>query len=204
LDDGTNKLVERWRSGDEQAAAELFHRYARRLTALARSRLDGRFTPRVDAEDVVQSAYRSFFIRLRAGEFEQEGEDWWRLLVTLTLHKLQKQVSRHRRKKRDVRVEKGFGTEDSLFGIQLEVLARDPSPLEALSLVDHLEGLMRELDPFCRKVLELRLRGHSRTEIADQTDRSLRTVARAIEQIKQLLEKRAVDSRQGVAPPPEG
>jgi RNA polymerase sigma factor (sigma-70 family) len=190
LDEGTIDLVERWRAGDQQAATELFRRYASQLIGLARSRLSAKLAPRVDPEDVVQSAYRSFFVGVRAGEYELGGEgDLWHLLVAITLNKLQQQRVRHQAKKRDVRAERGFGSEDSLLGIQLQVLARVPSPLEALTLVDQVEQVMRSLTPVERQVLELRLQGHHLGEIATQTRRSLRSVCRAIEQIKQRLEE---------------
>src|SRR5262245_58097585 len=60
-DESSVHLVSRWRAGDQQAAAELFRRYASRLIALAQSRLSASMASRVDPEDVVQSVYRSFF-----------------------------------------------------------------------------------------------------------------------------------------------
>src|SRR5437764_13076621 len=94
-------LMTRWRAGDEGAAATLFHRYAERLLALARGRLSGRLARHVDAEDVLQSAYRSFFSGARDGRFVlHRSGDLWRLLVAITLHKLQRQVERHTTAKR--------------------------------------------------------------------------------------------------------
>ena len=58
----TVELLARWREGDQQAEEELFSRYTTQLVALARSRLSPKLAGRVDAEDVVQSAYRSFFL----------------------------------------------------------------------------------------------------------------------------------------------
>jgi RNA polymerase sigma-70 factor (ECF subfamily) len=63
-DQPTDNLLERLQKGDQAAAAGLFRRYVDRLIALARSRLRGAMAGRVDPEDVVQSAYRSFFCRL--------------------------------------------------------------------------------------------------------------------------------------------
>ena len=52
----------------KQISPPLFNRYAGRLTALARLRLSHAVAARVDAEDVVQSAYRSFFVLARNGK----------------------------------------------------------------------------------------------------------------------------------------
>ena len=61
------RLIERLRAGDPQAAEEIFNRYARRLIALASTRLDERMRRRVDPDDVVQSAMRSFYRRAADG-----------------------------------------------------------------------------------------------------------------------------------------
>src|SRR6202022_1988105 len=105
----SGNLVARWRAGDQQAAAELFQRYADRLIALARSRLSARLARTVDPEDVVHSAYRSFFADPRAGRYDLErGGDLWRLLVAITLHKLYHQVDRSKAAKRNVDREVSF------------------------------------------------------------------------------------------------
>src|SRR5947209_1095765 len=81
-------LMARWRDGDQQAAGELFRRYADRLRALARTRLSARLARHVDPEDVVQSAYRSFFSGARSDRYAlRRSGDLWRLLVSITLHK---------------------------------------------------------------------------------------------------------------------
>jgi RNA polymerase sigma factor (sigma-70 family) len=194
LDQESVSLVERWRAGDQQAATELFRRYAGRLIALARSRLRGELTARVDPEDVVQSACRSFFVGVRAGDYELEQEgDLWGLLVAITLHKLQHQVAYHKAQKRGGGAGPDFGSENSLFGLQPQALAREPSPLEALTLIEQLEQLVKALDPWQRQVLELRLQGYQLAEIALKTGKSLRTTCRAIEQIKQQLSSNVGD-----------
>ncbi len=89
------EIVARWRAGDQQAAGALFRRYAERLLALARSRLSSRLARHIDPEDVVQSAYRSFFSGARAGRYVlKRSGDLWRLLVAITLPKLHHQVER--------------------------------------------------------------------------------------------------------------
>jgi RNA polymerase sigma-70 factor (ECF subfamily) len=189
--DDPNYLLARWRQGDQQAAADLFRRYQDRLIALARKRLSPHLSQRLDAEDVVQSACRSFFADARAGRYDpQEGSDIWRILVTITLHKLQHQVQRHTAQKRAVKREQGFGSEDSLLGLQAEVLGREPAPVEAVALIDELEQVMRGLAPVQRRILELRLQGHLLEDIVAATRCSQRTVRRHLEKIKEELEKR--------------
>ena len=54
---------------EPDAAGQLFHRYLRRLCRLAQTRIGARLARRIDPEDVVMSAYRSFFLNVKAGRF---------------------------------------------------------------------------------------------------------------------------------------
>lgn len=203
MDEASANLLARWQAGDEQAADQLFHRYATRLIALARSRLAAKLAGRIDAEDVVQSAYRSFFAGAREGNFElAQGGDLWRLLVNLTLHKLHDQVKHHTRAKRSIDAEFGFGSEDSLHGLKPPSGA-EASPVAAAALADEVEHLMRGLEPHERRVLELRLQGHTLYEIAGLTSRSLATVCRVLDRLKSRLsqESAAEPERHGGQPP---
>jgi RNA polymerase sigma-70 factor (ECF subfamily) len=187
-------LLALWRAGDQSAAEELYRGYAGRLIALARGRLSAKLAQRIDPEDVVQSAYRSFFADSREGRYElQCGTDLWHLLVTITLHKLQCHVQRHTAQKRSVELERNFGSEDSLHGIQADVLAHEPSPVEAVALIDELEQLMRSLKPAHRPILEMRLQGYHLDEIAAKAACSLISVRRILDQVKQQLEQGPID-----------
>jgi RNA polymerase sigma factor (sigma-70 family) len=184
-DEFSGNLLARWRQGDEQAAAELFHRYASRLVGLARSRLSAKLSARLDAEDVVQSAYRSFFAGAREGRYDlQRGGDLWHLLVGITLHKLYGQARRNSSGKRSIQRE---ASGEGLLGVHAPLLARQPSPLEALALADQLEAIMRLLLPLHRRMLELRLQGYNVDEIAAATDSGERTVRRVLDRVKQQL-----------------
>ncbi len=190
-DHGSVELMARWRVGDQQAAEALFQRHAERLLALVRTRLSHQLARRFDPEDVVQSAYRSFFVGARDGRYvlTQSG-DLWHLMVRITLNKLFRQVQHHQAAKR------AFGRENDVQGagglsvFEAESLARDPSPVEAAALAEELEQLMRGLDVHRRRIFELRLQGHTLEEIAADTRHSVRTVRRRLDQIKESLERR--------------
>jgi RNA polymerase sigma-70 factor (ECF subfamily) len=199
MDDASVNLLARWREGDQQAATELFQRYAERLIALANSRLSARLTPRVGGEDVVQSVYCSFFAGARDGRYVlQESGDLWRLLVTITLHKVQHQFRRHNSGKRAVGMEQPLGEspDGSLF-LPPEFLVDEPSPEQSVALTDLLERVMGGLDPVQRRILELRLQGYNLGEIADQTGRTRPTVRRVLERVKEQLEQEHRDEDSG-------
>src|SRR5262245_55495279 len=97
------ELLQRYRQHDPAAAEALFQRYADRLPRLARSRLSSKLNARLDPEDVVLSAYRSFFLLARGGEVTlRESGDLWRLLVRITLRKVYRNARRHQAEARSV------------------------------------------------------------------------------------------------------
>jgi len=195
-DESVAELVARCREGDSQAETLLFERHLQSLLALVRARISTRLAPRFDAEDVVQSAFRSFFGGLDRGEFEVEGEvALWGLLAAITMHKLHRQVAHHHAQKRSVLNEQPLEDEGRLRGLRPEVAAEEPTPDEAAALVEEVERIMKTLNPLQRRMLELRLQGYTIEEIAGQTKRSDRTVQRLLEKLKDELELRLRQSR---------
>jgi RNA polymerase sigma-70 factor (ECF subfamily) len=189
-DDSFAQLMTRLRAGDEDAAAMLFHRFACRLIGLARLHLDARVRAMVDAEDVVQSAFRSFFLRAANGQFDLEGwNDLWALLTVITLRKCGRQVGYWFAARRDVRREVALPSAGEGERGGWEALAREPTPEEVAVLTLTLEQLMRGLDEQQRKVLELRLQGHSLPEISSQVGRSEYLVNRILKRVQRSLEQ---------------
>jgi RNA polymerase sigma-70 factor (ECF subfamily) len=184
------ELVARWQQGDQQAATELFQRHVDRLVALAQTRLSSKLSQRIDPEDVVQSAYRSFFAGTRDGRYDlQRGGDLWQLLVTITLHKLHNQVRHNLAQKRAVSQEQWLDPHLDPGETPTAMMAQEPSPLEAVTLIDEVEQLMRGLNPEQRPILQLRLQGYDLREIANETQCSHRTVCRVLERVRQQLEQ---------------
>jgi DNA-directed RNA polymerase specialized sigma24 family protein len=181
-------LLERFRAGDESAAEAIFARYFGRLTLLARSRLSARLARRTDPEDIVQSVYRSFFVGAREGRYELErGGDLWRLLASITRHKLLRQVRHQGADRRSIDLECPLDRIDEGRCLGRE---QDPTPEEALALSDELEWVFADLDAFGRRVLELRLQGLQIAAIAGDTGRAERSVRRALSRIRGLLAER--------------
>ena len=182
------ELLRRYAGGNEAAAEQIFRRYLGRLVRLARSRLSAKLRARLDADDVVMSAYRSFFIRARQGQFTwQRGGDLWRLLAEITLHKLYRQAARHRAERRSVDAEVAIGDSDASAWHAVD---RDPTPEAAVAFTDELEQIMSQLPPPARRVLELRLQGEELADIARTIGRSERTTRRLLALVKGVLRSR--------------
>ncbi len=185
-------LVQRWRGGDAGAAAELFARYAARLTRVAEEHLSRRVAAREDGEDVVQSVFRTFFRRCAEGQFRIDGANQlWHLLVKITLLKARAKGRFHGAGKRDA----GAEVSDEAGEWFAEAVAREPGPLEAAVLLDQIDGLLRDLPAIYGQILEQRLQGCSRSEIAERLDVSRQTVYRALNLLQQRLDRSLTGER---------
>jgi hypothetical protein len=73
---------------DDAAAQEPFGRFARQLIALAHRHIGAELRHKVDPEDVVQSAYKTFFFRYVAGKLDVVNwNSLWGLLTLITVRK---------------------------------------------------------------------------------------------------------------------
>jgi RNA polymerase sigma-70 factor (ECF subfamily) len=183
-------VMVRLRGGDEAAAREVFERFVRKLVKLARHQFDAVLRRKVDPEDVVQSAYKSFF--LRYGEGKLEVQDWrnlWGLLTVITLRKCCDRVAYHRAERRDVHREAAAQPGASGAEPWWQAVSREPTPQEAAVLAETVEQLLRALPESERPILELSLQGYTAREIGQQLGRAERSVRRLREQIRRRLEE---------------
>ena len=187
-------LIKQFKEGSESAATELFDRYCERLMKLARRRIGQRMTSRVDPEDVIQSAFRTFFVRVKNDEFTFQGEnDLFKLLVRLTVHKTLRQVAFHRAAKRNPELEAGHGSDAQEMLQQLST--GEATPEVEVTLLDEFERFMKQLPEFDRKVLEMRLQGYSTTEIAAELKSYDRKIRRVIERIEELAHENSENEK---------
>src|SRR5262245_54878689 len=184
----SHELLKLAQSGDSGAAAVIFDRYVERLLALARSRLAPKLRRRIDAEDVVQSAYRSFFVHAENQEFVlNESGDLWRLLVRITLNKLYSQAEKHTAARRNIRREQE--TENDLPD---DPVAVEPTAAEVVALTERLQLAIKALDPTEQRVLNASLSGDTVEAIAVSEKKSPRTVRRLLAHTRQRIEKQLV------------
>ncbi len=188
-DDPSAELLARWRAGDQRAAEDLFGRYTARLVAMARRRLSAELARRVDAEDVVQSAYRCFCAAARDDRVVLGGPgDLWRLLATITIRRLQHQAAHHGAARRAMAREQPFGGESSLA--VLGPAGREPTPEDAVAAIEELERVLQRLSPGHRRMVEMRLQGYQIEEIAEASHCCERMVRRVLDQVKDRLKAR--------------
>ena len=178
-------LIDLWRKGDQDAARQIVDRYFGRLLVLARRRISQRLASRVDPEDIVQSVFRTFFVRLKDGQFVfHEEDDLCKLLMRITLHKTLRQVAFHKAAKRDPNLE--TNQEEQGREQLLALLDREPSAEATVAFLDQLEHFLVQLDPKTRRILEMRVQGYSNDEIAKELNVYDRKIRRAVERVRDL------------------
>lgn len=183
-------VMQRLRAGDQDAAALVFRRFADRLIALARGRLDPVIRAKLDPEDVLQSVFRSFFSRHAEGQFELENWDsLWSMLVVLTVRKCGRRAGYFHAARRDVQRERAPTPSVKDSGVGEEQMAADPTPAEAAMLTETVEQLMHRLEGSERQILALRLQGYTIPEISAQLGRAERTVERVLERVRRWLQR---------------
>jgi RNA polymerase sigma-70 factor (ECF subfamily) len=171
----------------------VFERFTRRLIGLARSHLDAQLRHKIDPEDVVQSAYKSFFIRYGDGALAAEGWDGlWGILTCITVRKCADRVRYHRADCRDLARE----TQAAPSGADepwREVAGREPTPEEAAVLAETVGRLLEGLDEGERGIVELSMQGYSTQEISAELGRAERSVRRLRERVRKRLDRLRAD-----------
>lgn len=186
-DGSVTVLFAQFRAGAEGAAGELWNRFLPRLCGLARKTLAGHPQRIADAEDAVQSAFASFWIRAGRGDFPDvvDRQSLWNLLAAITVRKARKQVIREKTQKR--------GGGQVLGEDQFDMTQSDPfqpklaDELNGLTPGEfdlHCEELLQQLSEPLRELAVLRLMGHSNQEIAEFWGCTNRKVQRKLELIR--------------------
>jgi RNA polymerase sigma-70 factor (ECF subfamily) len=183
------EFLTRLQGKDANAAQELFARFANQLIALARRHIGDGLRHKVDPEDVVQSAYKSFFVRYGDGNLDVVNwNSLWGLLTLITMRKCAERAAYHRAERRDAAREVSLPRGDDGTS-WMDPLGREPTPLEAAVLNETVEQLLADLDEEERPILELSLQGHSTREISEKLGRAERTVRLLREGVRHKLER---------------
>ena len=189
MSDSFTEFLARLRDGDDAAARELFGRFAHQLIALTLRHIDAGLRHKVDPEDVVQSAFKSFFARYGDGNLDDvNGNSLWGLLTLITVRKCAERAAYHRAACRDAAREASPPREEETAP-WLEPFGREPTPLEAAVLSETVAQLFAALDEQERPVLELSLQGYTTREISERLGRAERTVRLLREGIRDRLER---------------
>ena len=192
-DESVSRWIDELKAGRETVATGLWNHFYRRLIGLARQKLRAARRRAFDEEDLVISAFETFFRRAREGQFPRlhDRDDLWHLLVRITEHKAQHLLRDQNRQKRGggkVRGESAFGEPAaSRDGPGIEQLAgAEPTPELAAVIAEDFRRLLDLLgDDELRQIALWKLEGHSNEDIAAKAHRSLPTVERRLKLIRE-------------------
>ncbi len=184
--DRQENTMKHLKTGTDSAACKLDEQYRARLCRLVEREMDRRVRRKEDPEDVVQSAFRTFYRRNTKGEFRIDSSvDLWRLLETITRHKMLKHVEKLRAGKRDPKREE-YMEGDELRG-------QDPTPEEAVIAADLMEETLAGLDETYVKIFHLRLQPCTEEEIAAKLGCTRSLVRTKLNRIRDRLQRLSDD-----------
>jgi RNA polymerase sigma-70 factor (ECF subfamily) len=175
-----SSLVRRLQRGNQDAATQLYLRYADRLRRLARSESSADLAQRLDPDDIVQSVFATFFRGVGKGHYDvPPGDELWKLFLVIALNKVRAKGAFHRAAKRDIRRSAG-----------LDALNNAPAEQESDTILKMvIDEALAELPAVQQRIIQLRIEGHEVADIAAQVKRSKRTVERVLQDFRTRLTK---------------
>jgi RNA polymerase sigma-70 factor (ECF subfamily) len=157
------------------------------LHGIADSRLAPGLQRRFDADDVVQSTFRTFFRRAQGGQFQfDDNQRLWNLLLAIAFTKLREKSRYHSRQSRSVERERVTGPTKPGDSTQPEdsFIARAPTPGAAVELADAYESFLLGLDDQERRLVDLKLQDRTNDEAAEALGISERSVRRILQRLE--------------------
>ena len=190
-------LIERFRSGDEEAFAELFAKYRPRLAVLIHYKLSAELRERVEVDDILQEVFLAAASEMAKFTYRSPGS-FMAWLARIADHVIIDTARFEGRQKRRAAEMLRFRSESNPDGAD-PATSTTPSRLfaekEAVRLL--LERLNALPEDYRRVILLAKVEGFSTAEMAERLGKSREAVAlllhRAIQRLRQLqqpLERR--------------
>lgn len=176
--------------GNPAALGELTRRYEPKIRLVARVVLGPALRPYLDSVDLTQSVHKSILRGLRDRKIALDDPEQ---LIGLAVTMLRRKAARHWRHLQRQRRLSGVGPAPA--GSRSDVLASlggGPDPAADAQSRDQIEHLCARLDETERRILDLRLEGHTSNEIAAQTGLSHVNVRVRLTRLRQRLQSDGV------------
>ncbi len=181
---GFSQLIEQARAGSEEAATVLFETYQPHVMRVVRRRLAHELRSKFDSHDFAQAVWSSFFNNRHELLSTNSPEQLVSLLAVMARNKVYDEIRRRHTKKHDVHRETSIDrcATDGEGAPPLE--GRLSTPSNYIIARETLDGIMEPLTDEHRQVVDLRIKGYSVKEVAEQTGLSERTVRRIVARIQ--------------------
>jgi RNA polymerase sigma factor (sigma-70 family) len=180
-------LLERLRTGDEEAAWQLVCEYGPHVVAVVRRRLRRQIRARLDSQDLVQAVWKSFFLDMPGIADLRSPEQLIKLLVELTQNKVVDAYRHHlyAERRRAAQEEAALHEENpecerwpAENGV--EIIGRDATPSQFAMAREHWQRMLHERPVVHQEVIRRRLMGQTYESIAATLGISERTARRVI------------------------
>jgi RNA polymerase sigma factor (sigma-70 family) len=201
MDNSTDSISE-WlgqlKSGEVEAAQNLWNRYSEELLRIAKRRLGASPRGLGDEEDVALSVFGSIFRGMEDGRFDNistRDELWW-LLLTIAKRKTIDHIRRETAQKRQYQPEAQHGSASpfSRYVSLNDLVGSDPTPDFIVSLEEQYLRLLAILrNDQLREIAVLRIEGYNIEEIAQKVAISQRAVERKLHLIRTKWKRELLD-----------
>jgi RNA polymerase sigma-70 factor (ECF subfamily) len=184
------ELLERGRTGDQQALTTLVQHYEREVRLMARVLLGPALRPHLDSLDLVQSVHRSLLIGLHGGRFQfRSPKDLLALAMTVVRRKVARQWRHLQRQKR---LESSTNDSQNLPDVLLSLSSSSGDPARAAQFNDQVRELCRHLSDAEHTILQMRLAGFDPAEIAAHLGLSNVALRVRLTRLRQRLQETGV------------
>jgi RNA polymerase sigma factor (sigma-70 family) len=184
-------LMQRVRSGCQEAAREVYERYNDQVRRVVRRYLDHRLRKIYDSDDFAQSVWASFFHTPADRYTFHSPQALVRFLSRVASNKV---IETNRKRMQTAR--HGIRREDSLeTPLQGElklgevVPGPDPTPSQCVIADEKWEHLLRGLSDVNRRILELLRNGFTYVEIAAALEVNPKKIQRLIQYLRNKVER---------------
>ncbi len=179
-------------AGHDHAAQRLWDVFFERLVRLVQDRMRATDRRVADPEDVALSAFASFCRGVENQRFPElsNRQGLWRLLVSITIHKLlhlQRDQNRLKRRGHFRAIELPTDSDTERSAVD-QIISREPTPEFAAQVAEQYDLWMRALNSEELTRLAIwKLEGFTNDEIAAKCGRTTRTIERKLNLIRKIL-----------------
>lgn len=178
-------LMDRVRSGDQEAAWELLEVYGPHILRVVRKKLNVRLRSKFDSVDFVQSVWASFFRQPSCVRRFDTPQDLVRFLIAVAQNKVTDETrKRFNTAKHDINKEEFLEDRVDAFDKRIEPIdARQSRPSEIAVAREEWHRLIKDKPRHHQQVMELRFQGATYQEIADSLHIHERTARKIVNEL---------------------
>lgn len=191
-DTSVTRWLRKLEAGHDLAAERLWEVFFERLVGLLRERMRATSHRLADPEDIALSAFASFCRGVENQRFPQlaDRHGLWRLLVSISVHKLlhvQRDQNRLKRGGNFRPLEPSVSADEGCSVVD-QIIGREPTPEIAAQVAEQYDRWMKALgNEELVRLAEWKLEGFTNEEIAGKCGRTTRTVERKLNLIRKIL-----------------